>query len=204
MSKKEYETGKIAVNAVIFTKHNNKLQVLLHKREKQPFKSLLELPGGLLKPNETAEQTLKRKLDILTGHKNIFFQQFFTFTTPNRDPRERVVSIGFIALINKEKLDDLNNWHDYTSVPKLAFDHKDIIQKARQYLQENTNPSIVKQFMLNQFPLNKLQEVYELLEDKKYDNRNFRKKMISSGIVEETDNKEINVSHRPAKLFKFR
>ena len=204
MAKKTYEKARIAVDAVIFTIHDKKLKVLLHKREKEPYKNKQELPGGLLRENETAEETLSRKLEEIIEHKNIFFQQFFTFTHPSRDPRERTISICFIALINEEKITNINNWYDYLNLPELAFDHKGIIKRARAYLKENVSSLIAKQFMPKEFPLNKLQDAYEIIEGKKYDNRNFRKKMISSGIVIETNKMETNVSHRPAKLFKFK
>lgn len=203
MAKKMYEKARIAVDAVIFTIHDKKLKLLLHKREKEPYKKRQELPGGLLKQNETAEQTLKRKLKEIISYQNIFFQQFFTFTNPSRDPRERTVSIGFIALINEEKIENLKEWYDYPHLPELAFDHKEIIKKARTYLKKNVSSLIAKQFMPNEFALNKLQEAYEVIEGKKYDNRNFRKKLISSGIVIETNKIETNVSHRPAKLYKI-
>lgn len=196
-----YEKARIAVDAVIFTIHENKLKVLLYKRDKKPYAGKLELPGGLLLHDETAESTLKRKLAEI--HKDIFFQQFYTFTHPSRDPRERTVSIGFIALIDQEKLKGMDVWHDCSRLSGLAFDHKNIIGKASEYLKNNLSFLIVKQFLPEEFPLNKLQQAYEVIEQRKYDNRNFRKKIISSGIVTETDKIETRVSHRPAKLFRF-
>ena len=199
-----YETSRIAVDAVAFTMEDKKLKIFLTRREKEPYKEKLELPGGLMQKDETAEQTLKRKLKEMTNSDNVFFNQFFTFTNPSRDPRQRAISVGFIALINIEKIKDNNNWVEYKTLKDLAFDHKEIIEKARKYLQENSSGIIAKQFMPTKFPINKLQEVYEVIEDMTYDNRNFRKKMISSNIVEETGQIETNVSHRPAKLFRFK
>jgi 8-oxo-dGTP diphosphatase len=199
-----YETSRIAVDAVAFTIEDKKLKIFLTRREKEPYKEKLELPGGLMQKDETAEQTLKRKLKEMTNSDNVFFNQFFTFTNPSRDPRQRAISVGFIALINIEKIKDNNNWVEYKTLKDLAFDHKEIIEKARKYLQENSSGIIAKQFMPTKFPINKLQEVYEVIEDMTYDNRNFRKKMISSNIVEETGQIETNVSHRPAKLFRFK
>ncbi|MEK6968891.1 MAG: NUDIX domain-containing protein [Nanoarchaeota archaeon] len=204
MTENGQEISKIAIDPVIFTIHLSKLKVLLHVREKEPFADMKELPGGLLLHNETAEESLKRKLKELVGQENLFFKQFYTFTEPNRDPRERTISIGFVSLINEAKIKELVRWFDYDSIKDLAFDHKKILQTARNYLKENVNSSIVKYFMPKLFPLNKLQEVYEILEERKYDNRNFRKKMISSSIVEEMNQLEQNVSHRPAKLFRFK
>ena len=200
---KEYETVKVAVDAVVFTVRKERLHVLLRTREKEPFKGLLELPGGLLWPQETAEETLHRKLKETVGHTGIFLRQFHTFTKPDRDPRGRTISIGFVALVSEEKITESTGWFALDELKKLAFDHLHIIHAAREYLKENLTPALVKHFLPALFPLNKLQEVYELLEEKKYDNRNFRKKMLSSGIVEETQQIEKEVSHRPAKLFRF-
>lgn len=200
----QYEESKIGVDPVIFTIKDNKLKVFLKEREKEPFTGKKELPGGLLLPTETAEETLKRKLSELLDIEEIYFKQFFTFTNPTRDPRSRVISISFIALINQEKINDQSHWFDYEEIQDLAFDHLNIIKTAREYLKKNVDPEIIKQFIPELFPLNRLQEVYEIIEEKEYDNRNFRKKMISSEIVEETQERETNVSHRPAKLFKFR
>lgn len=204
MSKKDYEQARIAVDAVIFTIDSKKLRVLLCMREKEPFARKWELPGGLLLQDETAEETLKRKLRETVGRQDIFFQQFHAFTKPKRDPRARTVSIGFIALINQERIGGIKEWHDYEHLPVLAFDHKEIIEKAGMHLKENISSIIVRQFLPEEFSLNKLQDAYEAIEEKKYDNRNFRKKMLNSGIIEETEKKEGAVSHRPAKLFRFK
>lgn len=199
-----YENSRVAVDAVVFTIHEGKLKVLLHRREKKPFLDMMELPGGLFLENETAEETLRRKINDLLAINDVFLQQFFTFTEPKRDPRTRTVSIGFIALIDSKKIKDFSDWYDYSSIDKLAFDHNEIIKKARTYLKENINSIIIKQFMPKLFPLNSLQEAYEIIEEKKYDNRNFRKTMINSGLVSETRKLEEDVSHRPAVLYKFK
>ncbi len=202
--KEKYESSRIAIDIVIFTIYERKLKLLLYTREKDPFKNLKELPGGLILPNETAEECLLRKLKQIVGYDKLFFKQFYTFTEVSRDPRERTISIGFISLIEQEKLKDFINWYDYFSIENLAFDHKKIVEMARSYLRDNVDSSIVRHFMPKVFPLNNLQEVYEIIEETKYDNRNFRKKIINEGIVVETSQLEENVSHRPAKLFKFK
>lgn len=203
MANERYETAKIAVDPVIFTIHNRTLKVLLHTREKEPFLGMKELPGGLLLQGETAEESVRRKLKQLTGYEHLYVKQFNTFTEPHRDPRERVVSIGFLSLINDNKIKELATWHNVDEIDQLAFDHKKILEAARARLQKDVDSSIVKHFMPKRFPLNALQEVYEILEGKKYDNRNFRKRVITAGIVQETDQVEQSVSHRPALLFQF-
>jgi 8-oxo-dGTP diphosphatase len=200
--KSEYESANVAIDAVIFTIGEGKLKVFLNEREKEPFYGQYELPGGLILQKESAEETLKRKLkDILS--KEVHFMQFHTFTNPDRDPRRRTISIGFIALMDSDKIKDKNKWYDIGSLPKIAFDHRLIIEKAKRYLAENIDSNIVRHFMADEFPLNKLQEIYEAINDKKYDNRNFRKSMIRLGIVKSIGRMEKNVSHRPAELYKF-
>ena len=199
----DYEKARIAVDSVILTMSNEKLKILLHKREKNPYKSKFELIGGLLRKNETARDTLSRKIKEFLAIDNVFFQQFYTFTDPNRDPRFRVISIGFITLINNQKIKDFSNWYEINEIKELAFDHRNIIKKALEYLKNNLDSEIIKHFMPEYFPLNKLQKVYELILGIKYDNRNFRKRVLNSEIIFKTKEIEKNVSHRPAKLYKF-
>ena len=198
----EYEHACIAVNAIILTIKNKELYVLLTKREKDPFKGKYELPGGLLKEKETAEEALQRKLFEIFGMKDLFFSQFKTFTDPDRDPRERTISIGYITLINEERAPH-KNWYAVQQLPSLAFDHKEIITQAIAFLKNNMTSTLVKHFLPKKFPLNKLQAVHEAISGEPYDNRNFRKQMIAAGIVKETVEMEKEVSHRPAKLYQF-
>jgi len=139
----------------------------------------------------------------MTGHKDIFFEQFRTFTRPDRDPRFRVISIGYIALIASDKIADFTAWHDSSNLREMAFDHKEIAEEGKRFLKDNLNTIVIKQFLPKDFPLNLLQEAYEIIEGKNYDNRNFRKKMLVSGIVAETQKTQDDVSHRPAKLYRF-
>lgn len=199
-----YEQAQIAVDPVVFTIRNGKLKVLLHQREKEPFSQKYELPGGLIRKEEPPENRLNKKLIEMMGKEDIFFDQFHTFAKPERDPRERVVSIGYIALVNKQKIENKEKWFDARNLPEMAFDHREIISEAEKYLKGNLDEVIVKQFMPELFPLNDLQKAYEVINQESYDNRNFRRKMINQEIVKETEKKQENVPHRPAKLYKFR
>ena len=198
----EYEHAYIAIDAAIFTISESKLKIMLKRREKEPFKGSYELYGGLIKKEESAEDALKRKLKEVLKKKEVFFTQFKTFTNPKRDPRGRAVSIAYLALIREDEMPN-EGWHAINELPKLGFDHKEIIEEACEYLKKNLNSTIVKQFLPGKFPLNKLQEVHEIIARERFDNRNFRKKMISAGIVKETKEKESDVSHRPATLYMF-
>jgi 8-oxo-dGTP diphosphatase len=198
-----YEHGRIAVDAAIFTIKDGQLFLYLNTREKEPFEGLAELPGGLLLPNETAEETLARKLKDVMGVSDVFFEQFHTFTDPSRDPRSRTISIAFIALLPADKIKEEAKFVQIEALPKLAFDHQEIIQNAVGYLQQNIDHEFARQFLPEYFPLNDLQMVYEVITKEKFDNRNFRKKMVDSGIVKKVKKVQENVSHRPAALFKF-
>lgn len=198
-----YENSRVAVDAVVFTIKNGALMVCLEIREKSPFKGMYQLPGGLLQKSETAEETLERKLNGMFGSK-VYFQQFHTFTSPKRDPRERTITIGFMALVNGDKVGDSQTIVPVKKLPEMAFDHKEIIMTAYKILRENPETKIVKEFMPTHFPLNDLQKVHESITEEKLDNRNFRKKMIDGGLVEKSNKIQKNVSHRPALLYKFK
>lgn len=202
-SSQNYEHGRVAVDAVIFTINNQKLSVYLSSRREDPYKNWPELPGGLLLAGETAEETLARKLGDVIGTRNIFFQQFHTFTRPERDPRGRTVSIGFVALLPQDNITAAGNFCPIDSLPRLAFDHRDIIERAIEFLKQNIDNQIVNQFMPELFPLNGLQMVHEVIQQRKLDNRNFRKKILSSGTVKKVSKIQKNVAHRPANLYQF-
>jgi 8-oxo-dGTP diphosphatase len=196
-----YEKARIAVDAVILSVRDREPYVLLRAREKEPFRGKLELPGGLLRPLETAEHTLKRKLKDTIGSANRFCKEFHTFTRPDRDPRDRTVSIGYYALVEGDTARHLRGWCSVRSLRNVAFDHKEVISEALRHIRKNISPNLVANLLPKEFPLNMLQEVYEALLGVSHDNRNFRKKMKS--FVEETGKKEEGVSHRPAKLYRI-
>lgn len=199
----EYERSLVAVDPVIFTISDSTLKVLLTRREKDPFKGFYELPGGLLQAKETSDETLARKLKEVLGIKGLFMTQFHTFTDPKRDPRSRTVSIGYIALIGKHQVPISEGWFALSALPALAFDHKEIIVRAHEYLKKNLDSQIVAHFLPSRFPLNSLQLIHEVVTGQRFDNRNFRRKMVVSGVVVQTKERQEGVSHRPANLFKF-
>jgi 8-oxo-dGTP diphosphatase len=201
----EYEKCQIGIDPVILTIRQGKLHVYLQHREIEPHQNMYELPGILLLKNEEADDAIKRKLsEFFTQH--IFFQQFYTFTNPNRDPRTRIISIGYIAIVPAQYLKETTQtkWTNIHNITNLAFDHNLIITKAMEYLKLHMNQLIASQFLPPKFALNDLQQIYEAIEETKYDNRNFRRKMLNANIVTETTEYETNVAHRPAKLYTFK
>ncbi|HLP79339.1 MAG TPA: NUDIX domain-containing protein [Acidobacteriota bacterium] len=192
----------IAIDAVLFTVKNGALLVALAKREKQPYVGSFELYGGIVQDSETVDETLRRKIATVCGTNEFYFEQFSVFSDPHRDPRGRTISIGYVALVPYD-ISSSVKWYDVKSLPLLAFDHGAILMGARDYLKRRIDTSLLRHLVVEPFALNTLQEVYEVIEGKKYDNRNFRKRMIDGGVVVKTAVREKDVSHRPAFLYKF-
>ena len=201
----------VTVDNVIFTTVNDQLQVLLVKRGIAPFKDSRALPWGFVKEHETLEDAAHRDLANKTNVKNIYLEQLYTFSDLHRDPRGRVISAAYMSLIAREHI--LIKPGDYVteakffsikSLPKLAFDHKIIIQYAMQRLRWKFEYSNVAQYILpKKFTLSELQKVYEMVLEQHIDVRNFRKKIDKLGIIRPTGEKEIGVKYRPAQLFEF-
>lgn len=196
-----YETARVAFDAVAFSIIDGRFWVRLDVRDKAPQRGMLELPGGLLRTGESVEETLARKMRGVLATEKVVFQQFHTFTNPRRDPRARTVSIGYVALVKPPA--DRVGWYEIKGVPSLAFDHLDIVRSAHEYLKTHLDVQTVRHALPARFPLNHLQETYEAIEGKKYDNRNFRKRMVQSGDVVELSAVEKDVSHRPARLYRI-
>jgi 8-oxo-dGTP diphosphatase len=208
-----YEESRIGFDIVIISIFNKKLRVVLKKREKPPFKELLELPGGLLTKDETIESCMERKLKDFFLH-NIYFKQLYTFTEPKRDSRSRTISVSFIAIVDYDKAlkirkpdyfsNDSDCWYPVNRIlkTKLAFDHLDILKKAISNISHNFNKELASQFLPSKFPLNKLQEIFSIILNKHFDNRNFRK-MALKKYVHPTNEFQTKVGHRPAKLYRI-
>ncbi len=201
----------VTVDNVIFTIINEKLQVLLVSRPIEPFKWAWTLPWGFVVENETLEEAAYKKLEEKTSVKNIYLEQLYTFSDIDRDPRWRVISTTYMALVAKENLllkSWINGWDikffPVNSLPKLWFDHKNVIEYAVKRLKWKFEYTNIAQYILpEKFTLTQLQNVYEIVMNQKYDVRNFRKKINKLWILKETWEKEIWNKYRPAKLFKF-
>ena len=201
----------ISIDNVIFTIINDKLQVLLVSRPIEPFKWSRTLPWGFVGDNETLENAAYKKLEEKTSVKDIYLEQLYTFSDVKRDPRWRIISTAYMSLVSRESLTLKNstNWREskffsVTSLPKLWFDHKQIIEYAIKRLKWKLEYTNIAQYILpEKFTFTQLQNVYEIVLNQKFDVRNFRKKINSLWIIEETWEKEIGNQYRPARLFKF-
>jgi 8-oxo-dGTP diphosphatase len=208
----EYEQPAVTVDLVIFTVSNDTLKSMLVKRAEGPFAGCWSIPGGFLKVGESLEDAALRVLREKAGVENVYLEQLYTFGAPDRDPRARVITVTYFALIpwknlyqpDSAKITDLT-WASVDRLPKLAFDHKEILHYAVQRLRAKASYSnIVYGLMPEQFRLSELQRMYEIIINDKLDKRNFRKRMLSTGLLQETGKKDSAGAHRPAMLYQFK
>ncbi len=202
---------KVAVDAVVFGYKDKSLNVLLIKRNIEPFKNSWALPGGLVLENESLEQAVERELKEETNVQVDYIEQLYSFGKPNRDPRNRVVSVTYFALVKPEHhhikadTDAIDvGWFNIQKLPELAFDHKDILKKAKERLRSKlTYEPIGFDLLDDKFLFSDLEKLYMTILEKQIDRRNFRKKILSFDILEELDEKVSEGRGRPANLFKF-
>ena len=169
------------------------------------------MPGGFVRIDEALEEAARRELQEETGLKHIFLEQLFTFGEPDRDPRERVVTVAYYALVNLDGHDvhastDARNaaWFLVNELPHLAFDHETILTTALERLRGKVRyQPIGFELLPEKFTLRQLQRLYEVIIDRQLDKRNFRKKVLGMQIVKETNEIERNVAHRAARLYRF-
>ncbi len=202
----------VAVDAVVFTVKSNELYVLLIKRRNPPFKGQYALPGGFVVDNESLEKAALRELEEETGVKDIFIKKLTAYGDVNRDPRGRVITVVFMAVIDSEKFnlrataDAMKaEWVNSNEVKKLAFDHNKILIESLAELKfEIQTTNIVAQLLPEKFTLTEMQKLYEIILGRELDKRNFRKKIRALGILQPTRETKMEGAHRPAVLYKFR
>ena len=207
-----YPPPAVTTDVVVFTIRDQRLQLLLIRRGGEPFQGNGALPGGFLEIDEDLESCAKRELEEETGISGVFLEQLYTFGTPGRDPRERVISVIYYALVPSTRLNlkaasDAADaaWYPLDELPELAFDHADIIALARQRLVAKLNYSTIAfQFLEETFTLSELQSVYEILRRDQLDKRNFRKWILSLDQIRETGEMRRNGNHRPARVYSLR
>lgn len=196
----------------IFTVEKGKLKILLQRKTKDPYKGYWELPGKMLDKEKTLEENTDEILEETISTKNVYKEQNYTFSGLDRYPNERVIATSYIALTDEktvklkgsEEVEDIA-WFDIKELPKIAFDHKEIMDKAREQLKSKlTNTTILKNLFPADFTLPEIQNIFESIMNIKLDRRNFRKKFINLGLIEETGYNNVGGSGRPAKLYRFK
>jgi 8-oxo-dGTP diphosphatase len=200
---------KITVDIVIFTIQGATLKVLLIKRGVAPFKDAMAIPGGFVHEGESLDQAALRELKEETGVANVYLEQLYSFGDPGRDPRGRVVTVAYYALVPADQTLEPGTdasaaaWYDVTKLPVLAFDHRKIIDYAMERLRNKLEYTTVGfQLLPRKFTLSELQAVYEAILGKKLDKRNFRKKMELLGILKAIPEYR-QTGRKPAQLYSF-
>lgn len=203
---------RVAVDAIVFGYQNNQLYVLLIEQKFGTQESYWALPGGLVQNNESLQEAVKRELKEETNISVNYFEQLYTFGDDiYRDSRNRVISVAYFALVDASKLTikantDAENtqWFEISQVPPLAFDHSIILKKALERLKAKlTYAPVGFDLLPKEFMFSDLENLYATILEKEIDRRNFRKKILSFEIIEETERFSPVKTGRPAKLFRF-
>lgn len=207
----EYPRPALTVDCVVFGFDEGDLKVLLVQRDLEPFAGRWALPGGFVRVEESLEDAARRELSEETGLRGVFLEQLYTFGRPDRDPRERVVSVAFYALVSLAEhpphaATDAREaaWFSVDDAPDLAFDHEDILQTALTRLRGKVRyEPIGFELLPAKFTLGQLQHLYEVILEEPMDKRNFRKKILGMGLLVDTGEIQRDVAHRAARLHRF-
>lgn len=210
----DFEHPAVTVDVLIFTIKDDALKIILTKRGFEPYAGQWAIPGVFVNLDESLEDAASRALKEKTGVEieKVYLEQLYTFGDLDRDPRSRVVTVAYFALSNNYKMAPIASpsvqeldLFPVNKLPKLAFDHKEIIEKALHRLRSKIEYSNIVQGLLpEKFRLSDLQKTYEIILDAKLDKRNFRKKMLGLKLLEPVGEKDIQGAHRPAMLYKFK
>jgi 8-oxo-dGTP diphosphatase len=207
----DFFKSAFSVDCVIFGYDGKSLDVLLIKRGTEPFKDFWALPGDLVYPAEDLDVSANRVLHDLTSLDDIPVTQVHTFGKVNRHPLGRVITIAYTAIVEKSHLNphpaswaEATEWHPVGDVPKLAFDHEEILGNALLHLKNLAKAEPLWANVLpKKFTLTQLQEFYEILFEKKFDKGNFRKKTRDMHFLQKLSELQKNVNHRPSALYEF-
>lgn len=207
----QFPRPALTVDCVVFGYGEGRLQVLLIERELPPFEGRWALPGGFVRVEESLDDAARRELEEETGVRDVFLEQLYTFGEVDRDPRDRVVTVAYYALIKpadqvlRASTDARGAaWYPVHAVPELAFDHQRILEVALARLRAKVRyEPIGFELLPRKFTLTQLQHLYETVLERPLDKRNFRKKIQKLDIL--TDLKEVQtaVAHRAARLYSF-
>jgi 8-oxo-dGTP diphosphatase len=214
----QYERPSVTVDVVIFTILDGELKVLLIKRKHWPYEGMWAIPGGFVGTNEGLEEAAYRELreETSVSGEDVYLEQLYTFGNPGRDPRTRVITVAYFALVGADKLHLLDgklratddaaevDWFSTSASPQLAFDHDEILNYAITRLRYKLEYSAVGfQLLPECFSLRELQQAYETILGEELDKGNFRSKLRKRGVVEATDGYQ-ETGGRPARLYRFR
>lgn len=205
---------KVAVDAIVFGYSKQEgVSILLIQRKYPPFKNAWAIPGGFLLAEETLEEAVRRELREETGIEVNYLEQLYTFGAPDRDPRQRVISIAYVALVKSSQFQQLKastdaenaQWFNFRELPPLAFDHKKILDIAIERIRTKIRYQPIGFELLDKkFPFADLEKLYIALLGRDIDRRNFSKKMLALGILDETNEyAKPEGKGRPSKMYQF-
>jgi len=206
-----YPRAALTVDCVVFGFDEGALKVLLIRRGIEPFKNRWALPGGFVHPDETLDAAARRELQEETGLRDVYQEQLYTFGEIERDPRERVISVAYFALVRRA--DHLPAaatdaaeaaWFEVENVPALSFDHAVILKMALERLRGKIRwQPIGFELLPKKFTLSQFQALYEAILGRELDKRNFRKKLLALDLLLALEETTTAGSRRPAQLFRF-
>lgn len=206
----EFRFAIAAVDAVVFAFFNNELHVLVRPTdtEYKEYQGKFSLPGGVMRAHEDATTTLTRILKDKAGLGLVYHEQLYTFTALDRDVRSRAIAIAYVAFVSPEVAQQYQHesaqFVPVTKLPTLAYDHAEIVAVARRRLASKVMYTTIARTLLpTQFTLSELQSLYEVVSGQTFDKRNFRKKILSLGIVADSGEVQSGVANRPATLYTF-
>lgn len=205
---------KVAVDAIVFGYSKQEgVSVLLIQRKYPPFQNSWAIPGGFVLEEESLEEAVKRELQEETGITVHYLEQLYTFGSPGRDPRQRIISIAYVALVKSSQFQQLKastdaehaQWFAIKTLPELAFDHMEILQKAIERVRSKIRYQPIGFELLDKvFSFADLEHLYVSLLDRDIDRRNFSRKMLALGILDETDEySKPEGKGRPSKMYQF-
>ncbi len=204
----------VTVDAIVFGYSKEEgVKVLLIKRKNPPFKGQWAIPGGFVEEEESLEDAVERELLEETGVKIDYLEQLYTFGQPDRDPRKRIISVAYFGLVKSSQFTKLEantdaeeaKWFNIKQLPKLAFDHKQILNMAiERFRNKIVYQPIGFELLDKKFPFSEFEHLYVTLLDRPIDRRNFKKKVMSLGILIKLDEKAKSTNAgRPGNLFQF-
>lgn len=208
----DYVHPAVTVDVVVFTLRDKSLQVLLVRRQNEPFAGMWAIPGGFVDMDESLEEAALRELEEETGVRDVYLEQLYTFGAPDRDPRGRTITVAYFAVVPAGAVrlragDDATEarWWPVDRLPSLAFDHADILAYALKRLRYKLEYTAVGFELLPEtFTLSELQAAYEIVLGEPLDKRNFRRKILSAAVIEEAGGYRSSGEGRPARLYRFR
>jgi 8-oxo-dGTP diphosphatase len=217
-----FEKPSVTVDIVILTAHDNALKVLLVKRLEHPFKDSWSLPGGFVRIQESLDEAATRVLVQKGNLRGVFLEQLYTFGSVNRDPRMRIISVSYYALVEYEQIKENDNLglfqvnydekkntvtikDNSKKTHGLAFDHAEILATAIKRIRGKLEYAPLGfELLPERFTLRQLQEVYETILAKRLNKDSFRRKVLASGMIKATGKLETGKDFRPAELYEFK